>query len=964
MLKSILHTKQSIMTKKIISIPFLTVFSTAVLYAQTTVYGYLKDVNGKPIERAEVELKGVGNPQIADKIGYFQFVDIKPGTYQIVVTKPNYETKVIDFNVEDRDRRKDVGVISLSSSFTSADLGIALLDNNAIDEEASTQSTLGLLQSSRDVYTSIASYDLGFYWFRPRGVDGRLSETMMNGISMAKQTNGFIDFGNWGGLNEITRYPEIAINHAPSEYAFGGIGSVVYKNTKASEYRKGSQLTYSLTNRNYRNRLSYRFSSGMNKKGWAFTGMIARRWAKEGIQEGTFYDGYGAYLGIEKRINSNRTLTFNIIGAPYKRSTASPNTQEVFDYRGVHYNAYWGYQDGQKRSERVRENFQPLFQLSDYWKINDKTNLWTTVSYQFGKNKGSRLDWFRVQNPSPTYYRRLPSFFSSQFDKARTPAEMEALMSPYNEADQAWKSGTPTITQIDWDEIYRKNQSQPEGNYYGVNGRRALYFMVDDVNDDKIWNVNSHLTYDFNDKTRFILNVSYQNYFSNQYREVKDLLGADFALNVDPFAATNNPNTSGQFNDGETNVTKKVGDRIGYDYNFGRQEVKVNPALKLSLNKFDVFISGLLGYSTSYREGNFRHFLYQNSSQGRSQNYDFLNFGLKGRLTYKIDGRHFLVYNGGYYSQAPFLEDLFINPRLSNTVAPNIRNTIVNANDLSYVISSPFVKLRLTGYLINTYNDTGVQRFFADGIQLTNMAENGTSTTVQSAFVTQVLSNAKRRNMGAELGVDVKITPTLSLQGMANYGDYTYQNNPNLYFVSEAVGRYKNGLPYENYGVSYLKGYKQGGTPQMATSLGLRYNSPKFFWIGANWNFLGYNYLDPAALLRTESFVNSSFTGTPYSNATEEELKRVLAPHQLPSAHFLNINAGKSWLIGRYNMMISATVNNVLNNKNYATSGFEQVRNTNYQSFSQDFNRDTPLFAPKLWYTQGRSYFVNLQFRF
>lgn len=956
------------MTKKLTLIPFLTVLSTAAFYAQTTVYGYLKDSNGAIVERAEVELKGVGGSQTADKIGYFQFVDVMPGNYQLVVTKPNYETKVIDFTVSEDEKRKNLGVVSLLSSLSSADLGVALLDNTVTDDEATTQSSLGLLQSSRDVFSNLASFDLGFYWFRPRGIDGRLSETMMNGISMAKQTNGFIDFGNWGGLNEITRYPEIAVNHSPSEYAFGGIGSVIYKNTKASEYRKGSQLTYSLTNRNYRNRLSYRFSSGMSKSGWAFTGMIARRWAEEGIQEGTFYDAYGAYLGVEKRVNSNRTLTFNVIGAPYRRSTASPNTQEVYNYRGVHYNSYWGYQNGEKRSERVRENFQPMFQLSDYWKISDKTSLWTSVSYQFGKNRSSRLDWFRVQNPSPTYYRRLPSYFLSQLENVQTDnltdAELLNLRSAYNQAVDAWSSGDPSVTQINWDLLYQRNQLQPEGEYYGVTGRRALYFMVDDVTDDKIWNVNTHLTHDFSDRTRFFLNVAYQNYFSNQYREVKDLLGADFALNMDPFAATNNPGTSGQFNEGETNVTKRVGDRIGYDYNYGRQEVRVNPALKVNLNKFDVFVSGLFGYSTSYREGNFKHFLYQNNSLGKSKNHEFLDFGLKGQITYKIDGRNFLVYNGAYFSKAPFLEDLFINPRLSNITAPNIKNTVVNANDLSYVLASPFVKMRLTGFLIDTQNDTTVQRFFADGIQLTNVAEDGTTGTVQSAFVTQVMSNVERRNMGAELGLEVKITPTLTFQGLANYGEYTYRNNPNIYFVSEAVGNYANGLGYEEFGKSYLKGYRQGGTPQMAFSAGLRYSSPKYYWLGVNWNYLDHNYLDPAALLRTENFVNSAYTGTPYANITEAELRRVLAQYQLPSAHFVNVNAGKSWLIGKYYVLVSATVNNVLNNKNYITSGFEQTRNTSYQTYVQDFDRENSLFAPKFWYTQGRSYFVNLQFRF
>ena len=92
-------------------------------------------------------------------------------------------------------------------------------------------------------------------------------------------------------------------------------------------------------------------------------------------------------------------------------------------------------------------------------------------------------------------------------------------------------------------------------------------------------------------------------------------------------------------------------------------------------------------------------------------------------------------YNGAYFSQAPFLEDLFINPRANASVAPNIKNSIINANDLSYIMNTPFVKMRLSGYLVDTHNDTNVQRFFADGIQLSREGQNGTETTVQLSLI-------------------------------------------------------------------------------------------------------------------------------------------------------------------------------------------------------------------------------------
>ena len=954
------------MIKKLSLISLFTLLPASFYFAQTTVYAYLKDANGNAVESAEIDLKGSGNDVKADKIGYFQFVDLKTGHYQLVITKPNFETKVMEFDVND-EKRKDLGVVTLYSSVTGADQGLAIIESNGDEENSSQGTTIGLLQSSQDVFSRIAAYDLGAYWFRPRGIDGRSGETMMNGVSMVKSDNGNVDFGNWGGLNEITRYPETSANHAPSEYAFGGASSVIYKNTNASEYRKGFQGTYSLTNRNYRNRASLRYTSGMNKNGWAFTAMGARRWAQEGIQEGTFYDAWGGFLGIEKKFNDAHTVTLNAFAAPYRRSTSSPSTQEVYDYRGVHYNSYWGWQDGEKRSERVRSGFQPIFQIQDFWKINEKSSLRTAVSYQFGKDKSARLDWQSVQNPSPTYYRYLPSYYDSLDPNASvsvpTGETATTAQQAYQDALAGWQNGDPAYTQINWDALYRRNMNQPTGTYYGETGKRALYFQVADVSDDKIWNVGTHYVYDINNTSKFLLNVSYENYKSELYREVKDLLGADFALNRDPFAATNQPGKSGFYNEGEENVAKRVGDKINYNYSFSRQEVKVNPGLKFETGKFDVFVSGLAGYSTSFREGHYNHYLYKDS-YGKGGDQNFWNFGLKGQVIYKMNGRNFLVYNGAYFSQAPFLEDLFINPRVNGSTAPNIENTLINANDLSYVINSPFFKMRLTGYLIDTQNDTNVQRFFADGIQLSSAGQDGTVTNVQSAFVTQIMSNLEKRNMGGELGVDVKILPTLSVQGLASYGQFTYRNDPNVYFASDAAGTFGDGLAYQDLGKAYLTDSKQGGTPQQGYSLGFRYNSTKYWWFGANWNYLDDNYLDPSPLLRTERFIQNPVTGTPYAGLDENELRRVLAPTKLPSAYFLNANVGKSWRLGAYYVLLTASVNNILDNTKYITGGFEQTRRVTFPGYVEENSREFPLFGPKYWYTQGRSYFVNLQVRF
>jgi len=926
--------------------------SVSAYYSQTKVFAYVRDSGGRFVEDADVEIKGSPYSVTTDKIGYFQFVDLSSGQYTITITKPPFEIYQLDFVLKKGERKRNLGEIVLSLNSSSLDQGFVTLEDLDQYEEAGSQSTVGLLQASRDVFSSIASFDLGFYWFRPRGLDSRMSDNMLNGVSMVRSDNGLVDFSAWGGLNDITRYPEVSLNHSPSEYGFGGIASTFYKNTRASEYRRGNHLAYSATNRNYTNRLSYRYSSGMSSDGWAFTGMFARRWAEEGIQEGTFYEAPSGYIGLEKRINNRHTITLNAIGSDYKRSTSSPSTQEVYDYMGIHYNAYWGWHDGKKRSERIRSGFMPIIQLNDYWKIGESSQLWTGVSYQFGKEESSRLSNYKANNPSPIYYKNLPSYWVNLDKNTQTQQENIDIYK------DKWKNKDPEHTQINWHELYRKNLNNYDTNNGGL---RAMYYLENNVRDNRIWNLSTHFTNNLADRTKLIINLSYHNYYSEQYAEVKDLLGADFALNTDSFVKDINGK---KFNTLDSNITKRNGEKINYNYVYRRESLQFNPSIKFSTKYIDAFFSTMVGYSANSREGIFKHYAYEDS-YGKSASKDFWDLGIKGQLTYKINGRMFLLYNGAYFSQSPYLRDIFVNPSYSNMVTPDIKTVLVDANDLSYVVSSPNMKLRLTAYLINVRRDTEIQRYFADGIShIPITGDEESSVDNNRALVTQVLSDIDKRNIGLELGIQANITSTITANAVASIGQYTYSNNPNLHLLAD-TWVVNNGVSngYRDFGKSYLKDYKQGGTPQQAFSVGIRYSSPKYWWINANWNYLRESYLSPAPAIRTESFAYNPDKNSPYDGVTPEELKRVLRQVKLPETFFLNASVGKSWILGKYYFAISASVNNILDNHKYISGGFEQTRYINYRDYVKDFDRETPNFAPKYFYSQGRSYFINAQLR-
>ena len=92
---------------------------------------------------------------------------------------------------------------------------------------------------------------------------------------------------------------------------------------------------------------------------------------------------------------------------------------------------------------------------------------------------------------------------------------------------------------------------------------------------------------------------------------------------------------------------------------------------------------------------------------------------------------------------------------------------------------------------------------------------------------------------------------------------------------------------------------------------------------------------------------------------TPEEVSYMASQEEFDPAFLLNCSIGKSWYIGDYNVGFSLQVNNMLNNLNVKTGGYEQTRLIS--SYGKDrYYR----FDPKYFYMCGANYMLNLYFRF
>lgn len=930
------------MKKLVFSILFVMQVVLAFAQQGSLVKGKVVDAKTqKPLQNVVATLRNTTLMTLTNSDGIFVFESAPEGSHLLEITSTGYTRQILSIDVAKLP--VDIGLVVLEEDITTEQQLslITITENDLGDGNSGSESTAGLLQASRDAFQQAAAFNWGQSRFRIRGLDNEYGTTMINGVVMNKIYDGRPQWSNWGGLNDATRNQEFTMGSGPSDYTFGGILGTQEINTRASFYRPGSRISFAGTNTNYSWRMMGTYASGMNKDGWAYVISAGRRWAEEGYFEGTDYSANSFFASVEKRINDSHSLNFTSIYAQNSRGKNSPNTQEVTDLVGEEYNSYWGWQNGKKRNSRDKDVEEPMFMLSHYWKINDKNSLNTNVSYQFGSIGNSRLDFNGAANPDPTYYRNLPSYFStnnaSQFEIDRQ------------------RNFFLNNRQINWDAIYYGNTEAITNSENIEIGRRAKEsgtILYEDRSDDKQWTANSILNSQLSDNIILNAGATYRKLKSENFQNVLDLLGGSFYSDIDPFLIGIRQQSD------LDNLDRKVvvGDRFGYNYNLYADIVDAFTQFKFSYTKFDFYMAQNFTRTQYQREGLYRNGNYEDNSKGKSDKVNFENFGFKGGLTYKLTGRHLFDVNAAYMTKAPTMRNTFPNARMNNNIVEDLQSEKVMSVDASYIIRAPKLKARLTGYYSTVKDATDIGFYFAEGLGVVTPEGTAISTN-GNAFVAEIVSGMNRKNMGGELGIEYQLTQTIKVTGTAAYGQYTYDNNPNVKLNIDNI------RSVIDFGESTMKDYKQAGMPQQAYGLGIEYRDPKFWWIGANANYLADNYSDISPLLRTNNFFINPDNGGTFVEATEERARFLLKQEKFDPVTLVNLVGGKSWRIDGKTLGFFASVNNVFD-QSYKTGGFEQARNANFRELNDDFIGGTRSFGPKYFYGYGRTYFINLYLNF
>lgn len=883
--------------------------ATSMVAQKSRLTGVVKDAaTGTPLEGITIRQNQTSNWCTSDNRGQYTLETSHSGESTLSFTHPNYATLQLDIVIQNNDNQTIADVELKRINTTVQDIPTISLSDSDADNAGESQTIHGLLSSSSDVFVKAAAYTFGPARFRIRGYESNHTAVTINGFIANDLEFGSPYWSDWGGLNDVMRNTEITNDSRPSGYMFDPLGGSTNIITKPSEYRKGTKLTYSNSNRTYGNRAMVTHSTGLMENGWAVTGSYSRRWSEEGYVTGTFYDAHGMFLAVEKRINSHHTLNFTGLNSYYRRGQAGAATQEVYDLMGDnYYNPNWGYQNGEVRNARVKHNNKPMLTLQHIWTISNATKLTSTIGYWFGTDGGTALNWQGAADPRPDYYRYLPSYFTTQADKDRITAQ--------------WRSN-PKVSQINWDKFYDANRQNYEtirdgsGNIV-AQGNRAKYVVEDRMNELNQMQFNTVLKHEINSKWDLSGGINANRYINNVYNKVDDLLGADFWYDIDQFAERDfkeNPDAYQSDLRNPYRVVKK-GDKYGHNYKMHHYEGGLWAVANYKASNYSVYGGASYSYVTFWREGLYQKGLFKDNSFGDSEKTDLHNYGIKLGGDYRITGRHVVTANVAQGQRAPIMRNVFISPRTRNDLVHGLKSETYYSADLSYVVKLPNFSGRLTGYYTRVNDAIDVKSFYHEA---------------ERTFVNYTLSGINKEYKGLEMGAEYKLSSTVVANAAASLGRFLYKSKPNYLITKD------NSREILDEGIIYSKNFRLNGLPQTAATIGITYNAPQFWWVGVNASYFDDIYIDFNPVKR----VNGDYWS---------------APEKQKEAFTVDAFLGKSFRWKGYYLSLSANLSNITNNKDFVTGGYEQLRFD-----SSNIN----LHQPKYFYSYGFNYFVNASLSF
>ncbi len=746
---------------------FLLFIGILMVYAafsqKTTISGVVRD--GQTMETligANV-IVGAGVGTITDFDGRFM-LEVSPGEYELKVSYVGYLEYSKKVTVGNKSLTFDIKLETLVLDEVSVVADVARARQTPIaftnvlpakiEEQLAGQDIPMVLNSTPGVYATQQGGGDGDARITIRGFDQRNVGVLLDGVPVNDMENGWVYWSNWFGLDAVTRSMQVQRGLGASKLALPSVGGTVNIITKGFDTKREAKISEEIDWEG-KTKTTIGFNSGKLKHGFAFTGAGSYKRGNTYIEQ-TRSEGWFYYLKLDKR-TGNHITSIMAMGAPQwhdqrsykkpiatysaqmakdldvvltgKRNASSPerNIYPIYDM-GIDYNQHWGYVkrdkevwnadttarilDANADREVLNEtrNFyhKPQYSIRDFWNVNDKLAISNVLYMSKGNGGGTGLG--------------------------------VSLKDYVHVSDWVLDTTKDDYGQINWQYFYNLNIlgggpfSPPPHNHHPKLLEAVNYVMSS--NNEHIWyGYVGTATYKLNPNYTFSGGLDLRSYKGIHYRQIIDLLGADFVWDQN----------DNRVPDNDPSNMKKVGDKVDYYYDGLVRWGGAFGQLEYSGGLFSAFVN-ITGAISKYK---LVHYFQDKSTPWKS----IPGGTIKGGVNYNLSEKMNLFCNLGYLSKARDFRYIFpnYNPKFSN----NLDNERVKALEVGYTYTSQIFSANLNTYITRWENKPSLSVRYGD---------EGTGE----------IPGMDALHKGIELDCIYKPLRNLEIQGLVSLGDWKW----------------------------------------------------------------------------------------------------------------------------------------------------------------------------------------------
>ena len=416
---------------------------------------------------------------------------------------------------------------------------------------------------------------------------------------------------------------------------------------------------------------------------------------------------------------------------------------------GLKYNKDLYVVNGQLKNININYYHKPIFSLNDYWTINSKTSITTSVYASIGHGGGSGA----IGSYASTIVR---------------DAQGHLVFDPQVAINAASTTGTK----------YGLRNSINNHNWYG-----AL----------------STLNHKLSNTLDLTFGLDARTYKGEHFREMRDLIGGSYYKDIFTPNATVDASASDYFDISKVTPTAN---RIAYDNDGLVRYGGTFGQLEYSKGKLSAFIQGAISQTQYQRVDRYN----ATHTEVFSDKVKITGYNYKGGFNYNLTEKHNVFVNAGQYSRAPYFSFIFngASPTSAtavnsgNAVNANIRNEEATAFEAGYGFRSRAFRLKVNAYHTEFKNRS-----------LTSPLLTNTNGTLYRALI--IGQGAIHK--GIEVEAAVKLSKKLDVNGFASFGDWKWKGNASatlrdeILNVDKKVDVYSNGLYVGDQPQTQLGGY-------------------------------------------------------------------------------------------------------------------------------------------------------------